>query len=674
MSLFSPLLARSAAALAPLRARALWAHAARTTLAALCALYLAFLFQLDTPYSAMTTVLIVSNPVQGQILAKSAWRLAGTLIGGVVGVALIGFFAQTPTLFLLAFAGWLAIATAASTLLRGFRSYGAVLSGYTVALIAMPAAERPEAIFTLAMARVAVVTLGICCSAAVGALLTGHGASRGLDKMLRQLLAELFSHCRAALVPGAVLRSQRRVLAQKIAGLEQAVRFAAAEDPRRAARLAAQRDAAAAFYGALTAAPALSESLDKLAAPEPRLDEVLALSDRGIDGALNALAAEDDQKLAAAAEQLKIQRQRCESIFAPGGPHMADAAVVAVDRLADLLAELERAARGLTGKTTGEAPLRNATHLDWPWAVRNAFRAGAAILLAGALWIGLGWSFYGSTMVAGAAPLVALLAMRERPSADALNIVWGVGLGALLGLFYLLWVLPQITGFPLLALWLAPPLAIAVALMATPALVFVGTGFGVFFITLLAPSNPMAFDPEMFLNNALATMLGAALVSFVFAAVLPVDAQALRRHVLTMIQNELADVLMRRKIMSAPEWEARMHDRLRLLMARLRAANISADSSLRSGFAALRLGRDILRLRALVAHDAEAERIARAALPSLGRADRSATLKATAQALRARAEQLAPDQAASVLRAAAILPAIDALVAGRRRFFEQALQ
>ena len=131
-------------AAAPLLAPGVWAHAARTAVAALLALWCAFALQLDTPYSAMTTVLIVSNPVQGMILAKSVYRLGGTLIGGIAGVALMALFAQAPVLFLLGFAAWLALCTAASTLLRGFRSYGAVLAGYTVALIAMPAVDHPE--------------------------------------------------------------------------------------------------------------------------------------------------------------------------------------------------------------------------------------------------------------------------------------------------------------------------------------------------------------------------------------------------------------------------------------------------------------------------------------------------------------------------------------------------
>jgi uncharacterized membrane protein YccC len=660
-------------AAAPLAAPGVWAHAARTAIAALLALWCAFALQLDTPYSAMSTVLIVSSPVQGMILAKSAYRLGGTLLGGLAGVALMALFAQAPVLFLLGFASWLALCTAASTLLRGFRSYGAVLAGYTVALIAMPAVDHPDSIFTLAMARVAVVSLGIASSALVGALLTGHGAARGLDKLLRAMLADLFAYCRLALRPGqsAELKPLRRALAMRLGTLESAIQFAAAESPEHAARLAALRDCGAAFYGALTAAPALTEALDSEDA-ETLLGD-LRDAEAAIDAALAALANHDDAAFAKAAGALGFLRARLEAFFVAGREDFSSRSALAIDRLADMVAELERAALGLSREAPSARVLRNATHLDWRWARLNAARAAAAILLAGALWLGLGWSA-GPTMMASAAPNVALLALRERPSADAMDFVRGVAMATLLGFFYLLWVLPQITGFPLLALWLAPPILVSAALMTSPRLMFVGIAFGVFFITLLAPSNPMIYNPEAFMNNALATVAGAALVSLVYLIVLPVDAQALRQHLLAEIRRDLADLLLRRKPVSAPEWEGRMHDRMRLLIARLRAANISSDASLRSGFAALRLGRDVLRLRALLSADPASDQLARDALSSLAGPERAAVLSRTAAGLRARAAELDSATSPQILRAAAILPSIDALVAGRRRFFQQVLQ
>ena len=197
-------------AAAPLLAPGVWTHAARTAIAALLALWFAFALQLDTPYSAMTTVMIVANPVQGMILEKSLYRLGGTLLGGLAGVALMALFAQAPVLFLLGFAAWMALCTAASTLLRGFRSYGAVLAGYTVALIAMPAVDHPDSIFTFAMARFAVVLLGIACSALVGALLTGHTAAARISTSCCAACWPILSPAAAlALRPGQAARCSR---------------------------------------------------------------------------------------------------------------------------------------------------------------------------------------------------------------------------------------------------------------------------------------------------------------------------------------------------------------------------------------------------------------------------------------------------------------------------------
>ncbi len=119
-------------------------HALGTMTAALLALWLAYQLELDTPYSAATTVLIVSSPVQGMILSKSLYRLAGTLVGALAAVALMALFGQAPELFMLAFSLWMGLCTALSTLLHNFRSYAAVLAGYTVVLVAMPGVDHPE--------------------------------------------------------------------------------------------------------------------------------------------------------------------------------------------------------------------------------------------------------------------------------------------------------------------------------------------------------------------------------------------------------------------------------------------------------------------------------------------------------------------------------------------------
>ena len=130
------------------------AHAAGTTFAALAALGIAYALELNNPYSAAVTVLIVAHPVHGMVLAKSISRFAGTLAGCLVAILLMGLFAQIPELFMLGLGLWMGVCSFGSTLLRNFRSYGTVLAGYTVVLITMPGVDAPQTLFDLVTSRV----------------------------------------------------------------------------------------------------------------------------------------------------------------------------------------------------------------------------------------------------------------------------------------------------------------------------------------------------------------------------------------------------------------------------------------------------------------------------------------------------------------------------------------
>jgi len=63
---------------------------------------------LDQPYWALLTVFIVSQPLQsGQVLAKSLYRIIGTVIGAGVALLFVALFAQERVLFLGALALWI---------------------------------------------------------------------------------------------------------------------------------------------------------------------------------------------------------------------------------------------------------------------------------------------------------------------------------------------------------------------------------------------------------------------------------------------------------------------------------------------------------------------------------------------------------------------------------------
>jgi hypothetical protein len=164
-----------------------WIHVFKTVSAALLALLIAMRLDLPQPRTAMTTVFIVMLPQSGMVIAKSFYRLCGTMVGLIVMLVLVALFSQQRVLFLSSTAVWVGICTAGAARNRHFKSYGFVLAGYTAALIGIPAAQQPDGAFLSAMTRAVEVTLGIACSGAVSALVFPQYAGEQIRTTIREL-------------------------------------------------------------------------------------------------------------------------------------------------------------------------------------------------------------------------------------------------------------------------------------------------------------------------------------------------------------------------------------------------------------------------------------------------------------------------------------------------------
>ena len=161
--------------------------AIKTLLGGALALWCAFRFDLQQPQWALMTAFIVAQPLSGMVVQKGLARLFGTLVGTVMSVAIVGLFAQTPWLFLLALATWLGLCTAASTMMRSAWSYAFVLAGYTVAIIGLPAIAHPLTVFDQAVARSTEICLGIICATFTSALLWPQRVERQLARQAREV-------------------------------------------------------------------------------------------------------------------------------------------------------------------------------------------------------------------------------------------------------------------------------------------------------------------------------------------------------------------------------------------------------------------------------------------------------------------------------------------------------
>src|SRR6202030_2664523 len=191
--------------------------AVKTFAASLLALYIAFWAGLDDPRWSFLTVFVVSQPDSGLVLAKSFYRILGTIAGLLVAIALVFGLAQYGELFVAAVAVWICFCNFAARAVRNFESYGFQLAGYTVAIVGIPAALAPTGAYDLLLARFTEISLGIVCAALVSRLILVRELSPKLIELVRALTRRADSFATVLLDPGGErerMTAERRELAK----------------------------------------------------------------------------------------------------------------------------------------------------------------------------------------------------------------------------------------------------------------------------------------------------------------------------------------------------------------------------------------------------------------------------------------------------------------------------
>ena len=138
-----------------------WWYATRTATAAIACLLVAMFIQIDVPRWTILTVFIVSPPVRGNALRKTAARIVGTIVGCFVAVFLVALFPQDRIGFMIAFAAYIGSCAFWATLKRGFVAYGAVLAAFTCAVVNANVPTDPQGVFFTALHRGAATILGV---------------------------------------------------------------------------------------------------------------------------------------------------------------------------------------------------------------------------------------------------------------------------------------------------------------------------------------------------------------------------------------------------------------------------------------------------------------------------------------------------------------------------------
>lgn len=578
--------------------------------AAMLALYIAFRLDLSEPMWSVTTVYVVSQPLAGMVLSKSIYRVLGTIIGAIASVAFIALFSNSRELFCLALALWMGIGTTITVYLRDApQAYVGMLSGYSAAIIGLAVALAPESAFDIAVARCLEITLGIVCATVVHHLVFPQRAGDALRKALQETLPSM------ARWAGDALRGQH----SEAQGLI---------DRRRILGTVVSLDRLRIF--AMFDTPPLKVFDPAIRQIEGKLLSLLAI----LMSVYDRFAVLTRERPALAAELRPLLEHAATHMEASAGAHTPDDASVETDAEAALRTEIasripgvedlrrERfafLARSILLRLTDVIDLwRDAvwlrTHVSSgirlpgslaapafrPYRDLNAALIDGAVttttvIAASAFWILSAWPS-GPIAVTFAAIICAITGGRDDPGVVSINFLRMSVLGALIAACYVFAILPPLTGFVPLVAVLAPFYLFCGLLLANPStvqvvmpLIFTGGG-------LMAITNPMVYDFELFLNNALGYIVGIGMGAVALHLLRPHGIKRAVERLLRGLFRDLANVCQTTQL-DREGFESRMFDRINALFARLDPMITEDRAIMQGALASLRIGLNAIALR-----------------------------------------------------------------------------
>ncbi|ASW00622.1 FUSC family protein [Paraburkholderia aromaticivorans] len=594
-----------------------WLHLLKTVTAGLLALGVAMLLDLPQPRIAMTTVFVLMQPFSGMVLAKSFYRILGTAVGTVAALVLGALFVQQPELYMIGMIGWVSACIAAAVRFRHFRWYGFVLAGYTAALIGIPNVTVPHDLFLAALTRAAEVAVGIVSSSAVSALIVPQRSSLALRHAL-QIRYRNFTAFAADVLVRGLERGQfeRRFadLVDEIVGFEATRTFAAFEDPAMRSRSQHLGRLNSEFMDACARLHALHQLLKRLrvngsvpiaTAIKPYFHELAALMAPQPDITVDAarMAARLQHFQASLPRRVRETRRPLETSPAESLADF-DTAAELLYRFVDEWIRYSGTYASLTRHKAAAQPRPISRYVSKTnsFVVALTFvRSAVVMAIASWFWIATDWPS-GGLAVIGAALVCALTSTAPNPSKMAIQMAVGAVLATMTGYLFTCYVYPNIDGFPLLCVTLAPVLALGAFVATRKLAAGYGVGFSVFFCLLAGPDNVVTYAPDLVINNGLALTASLLLAALVFVIVFPADMPwlvgkimgDLRAQAVSACKDELPGLNQR--------FQSRTHDLTSQLRVLLSRRSRRRRDALRWMLATLEVGHAVIDLRNEVVH------------------------------------------------------------------------
>jgi uncharacterized membrane protein YccC len=523
---------------APLSA---WAFGIRIWVAVVVALAASFWLELEAPSTAALTVAILAAPTRGEALHKAAYRLTATMIGVTAALAITGLFSQERDLLIAAFAGWIGLCVYAAGLLDGNRAYAAVLSGYTVAFVAIQQMDTPDHVFETGMARGAGIAVGIAAVALVNDLLAAPDTFPRLASQLAALHRRVRDYAKPVLRDEAADAATAAALFRDIVALRPDMLSLAPEAASGSIRSAAARCVAVALIAEVYAARALN-ALPEMADPAFR-ERVATTQDRSGERAPASVAVGGDNADPGAVPPLSAWASR-----------------ELLRRDAEVREGLAALNAGTQPRRTWRTPLYRSRRI----AAAAGIRAAACLALPSAFFVLAGWPA-ADVSLSLVAVVIGLGATTPDPKGFTFLAFIGAPIAAVLAGALEFVILDGVNEFALLVFALAPFMIGATVLMTRPNRLVSGLGRInlIFILAIFAPTNPPSYNPQAFLFTSLFVWVAAALL-LAAQILVPIEStERRRRWILASARSEFEHALSLRDRRLAPE-EAMFRDAARI--------------------------------------------------------------------------------------------------------------
>ena len=506
-----------------------WLFVLRTVVSFFVVGWLAMRLQLPQPGTAMMTTVVVMHRQSGMVLAKSFYRVLGTLAGAVAAILIVALFPQQPAPFLVVMAIWLGACAAGATLHRNFKSYAYVLAGYTAAIIALPViTTHPGGIFDAAVARISEVLLGLMVSAIISDTILPVRLRDTLRDAVRNQYGNFLQFVREALqgqLPRERMEQAHLHVVRDAVALEDLRSSVIFEDPEARARSLHIQHFNQRFMAASTTFQSLHHLINRLLRQsEPDAGQALLALYQPLGMALQSNAEElPPQQLAATLRQVRkaLPVRAAELRAGLGAGTRMDDFEVGAGLLQRFVSELEHyvGSRAQLQQrvvpTLGQERLHFVRGNDYLGALLAFFRTTATMLVLGAFWVATDWPMGANAMLLGTI-FAGLFATAANAARLTSTLMGGYLVGLVAAYVCQFMVMARMDGYALLVAAVLPFFVVGPYLVSRPRLSTIGLGYTMGLVTVLAITSPTVYDPQRFFNDALSQLvaLGAAAASF----------------------------------------------------------------------------------------------------------------------------------------------------------------